>query len=505
MYTIKANPTAGVANCIDSTLSNILDATIANNEGYMLVRGVSGWESLPPGPAGYVLTSAGVSSVPVFSASASGNSLNSITDATNTNTISNGNYPQTWSWPAATSISPMTLSATSLSSGSLLTLTTGSDATALSVSGGISSNVGSTTKNTPINITGTISNYFETKVKNTSADTACQSGFTAERNDGSATTGFAWMGINGSAFNNPQTYNAGAAGDATFVGAGNDLILANASQSNPIKFQTGKAASPFFDTRMTILNSGNVGIGTITPTSTLDVVGGLGLGFVNIGISNYIILPTDSTIYLSLSTAQTLNWPSASAFSRRIITIVNIGNFTKTTSTSYYALAGALSSKIPPYGYVTVQSDGTSWRAISSNFQTMKAQFKMTGSSTSVPSGANTQLAFTTLNYDTCNNTTGINTFVAPSQGLYSFSACGSVTPSGLSGESYIEIFNVTNNDSLRAPICGNGSYVSGTITCNMMLSAADQVVVRLRQNSGTTYSVVATSALNWFCGHGPI
>ncbi|MFK6999894.1 hypothetical protein V3468_04095 [Flavobacterium oreochromis] len=132
---------------------------------------------------------------------------------------------------------------------------------------------GITTTQTVINATGSINDFLQFNVQNTSNGTQAQSGYSATADNGSATTGFAWMGINNSTFNFPTAYNIGGANDVSYIGSGQDMYIANANNTKSIIFSTGTAASPFFNERMRITNAGNVGIGTNTPGSKLTVNG----------------------------------------------------------------------------------------------------------------------------------------------------------------------------------------------------------------------------------------
>jgi len=138
---------------------------------------------------------------------------------------------------------------------------------------------GTTTNVTGLNLTGSIDDFFQMNVQNTnSTGTKAQSGYAATADNGTATTGFAWMGINNSSFNFPALYNIGAANDVTYIGSGQDMYIANANQTKSIIFSTGKNSTPFFNERMRITNAGNVGIGTATPSTTLEVNGTTRLG-----------------------------------------------------------------------------------------------------------------------------------------------------------------------------------------------------------------------------------
>ena len=92
-----------------------------------------------------------------------------------------------------------------------------------------------------------------------------QSGYSATADNGTATTGFAWMGINNSAFNFPSAYNIGIANDVSYIGSGQDMHIANANNAKSIIFSTGRAATPFFNERMRILNNGQIGINNTAP------------------------------------------------------------------------------------------------------------------------------------------------------------------------------------------------------------------------------------------------
>jgi hypothetical protein len=139
-------------------------------------------------------------------------------------------------------------------------------------------NSGTLTATQAVNVTGSVSDFLEYNIKN--SNSAAQSGYNAMANDGTDYDKFVWMGINNSAFNNPTAYNIGSAYDVSFLGKGNDLHVANANSSKSIIFSTGTGAgsAPFFNERMRIAPTGNVGIGTNSPTTTFEVNGTTKLG-----------------------------------------------------------------------------------------------------------------------------------------------------------------------------------------------------------------------------------
>lgn len=131
---------------------------------------------------------------------------------------------------------------------------------------------GVTTRNNAVNATGSINDFLQYNIQNTSSATQAQSGYSATADNGSATTGFAWLGINNSTFNFPTAYNIGVANDVSYIGSGQDMYIANAHNTKSIIFSTGKAATPFFNERMRLTNAGSLGIGTTSPSNRLHIV-----------------------------------------------------------------------------------------------------------------------------------------------------------------------------------------------------------------------------------------
>lgn len=119
---------------------------------------------------------------------------------------------------------------------------------------------GTTVVNSVVNGTGNINDFLQYNIQNTSTGVRAQSGYSATADNGSATTGFAWIGINNSTFNFPTAYNVGGANDVSYVGSGQDMYIANANNTRSIIFSTGRATTPFFNERMRIRSDGSVGI-----------------------------------------------------------------------------------------------------------------------------------------------------------------------------------------------------------------------------------------------------
>ncbi len=122
---------------------------------------------------------------------------------------------------------------------------------------------------------------------------------------------------------------------------------------------------------MVVTGANNVGIGTLTPNSTLQVSGSIAGNVVtktsnySLGPDNYIIL-ADAT-----SAAVTLTLPTASAIIGRLYTIKKIdssSNQVIIATTGAQTVDGQSSPGLTSqYQYVTVVSDGNNWSIINSN------------------------------------------------------------------------------------------------------------------------------------------
>lgn len=152
----------------------------------------------------------------------------------------------------------------------------------------------------------------------------------------------------------------------------------------------------------TFSGTGNVGIGTTTPISKLDVQGSLGLNRTTSAAAAYIILPTDLVVNLSLAGAQTVTLPAAASFSRRVLKIVNPTATVKTLGTAYTTIFGFTSTVMQANSWVEIQSDGTVWQEVSSSQNLY--QISLTGAQGLSLGG----VTFTTNNIDPLSLTTSL-------------------------------------------------------------------------------------------------
>jgi hypothetical protein len=130
---------------------------------------------------------------------------------------------------------------------------------------------GTTTSVNAIYAKGTINNYFQFNIRNLSSGTQASSDIVATSNNGTETTNFMDMGINGSGYvyQNGNSIETGKANDCYLLSSGNDFYIVNNNSSKDILFLTGGTATG--NERMRIRSNGNVGIGTTTANNLLSM------------------------------------------------------------------------------------------------------------------------------------------------------------------------------------------------------------------------------------------
>lgn len=209
----------------------------------------------------------------------------------------------------------------------------------------------SSSSNEAINIYGNKNDYFEDNLFNLSGGTGAQACRTATANNGTLTSGFISMCANSSTFNNPTTYNTGAAGDTSLMGFNTgDFILVNATPTKSMLFVTGSASSTT-NTRMKIDGNGAVMVATTTSTPTYGftvatttqftqkVIANTQIGIAtttpvnSLSVASGTIAVTEYDWGTGTSTSMTIDWQKANTQQIKISTSAITVNFLNATTT----------------------------------------------------------------------------------------------------------------------------------------------------------------------------
>jgi hypothetical protein len=126
---------------------------------------------------------------------------------------------------------------------------------------------GTTTSVNAIYAKGTINSYLQFNIQNLSTGNQGSSDLVATANNGTETTNFMDMGINGSGYvyQNGNPIETGKANDCYILGAGNDLYIVNNNPTKDMMFLVGGTDTT--KQRMRIRYNGNVTIGYSAYTS----------------------------------------------------------------------------------------------------------------------------------------------------------------------------------------------------------------------------------------------
>ena len=181
-------------------------------------------------------------------------------------------------------------------------------------------NAGTTSVNTGCLVTGSIADFFQYDIKNTSNGTGAQSGYSATADNGTGTTGFAFVGINNSGSALIAPYNIGTTNDVNFMGSGQDMYLANTHNTKSIFIALGKALSPYF---FNVFECGNnAGVGKIIATTatftwTQTATTGTTAGFLITSAAHTALTASTEAIDVRLNLARIVQFATGALTTQR--------------------------------------------------------------------------------------------------------------------------------------------------------------------------------------------
>ncbi|HTK33475.1 MAG TPA: hypothetical protein VL335_02945, partial [Candidatus Paceibacterota bacterium] len=132
--------------------------------------------------------------------------------------------------------------------------------------GGVSINAAGV--DTGLNLIGNVNSFYQGNIQNTNTGSSVSSDWVATANNGTASTHYIDMGING---NNGGATPFTTANHAYLYSIDDTLNIGALGSAANIQFYTTGGLTPI--ERMRITNTGNVGIGTTSPFTTLSVAG----------------------------------------------------------------------------------------------------------------------------------------------------------------------------------------------------------------------------------------
>ncbi len=129
-------------------------------------------------------------------------------------------------------------------------------------------NAGTTTSVNALVVKGSIDSYLQLNIKNQSNGSNATTDIVATADNGSETTNYVNLGINGSNYSG-GAIQTGVANDAYLISAAKDFYLVNSATNRNMLFLTG--GTGVVNERMRILANGRVGMGVQDPTAPFVV------------------------------------------------------------------------------------------------------------------------------------------------------------------------------------------------------------------------------------------
>jgi len=151
---------------------------------------------------------------------------------------------------------------------------------------------------------GNRNGYLQFNIQNESDQGQASTDIVATANNGTETTNYVNLGINGGGYNSASNILSGA-NNGYLYSAGQDFVIGNtAASKNLILFTGGIATS---NERMRITSTGRIGVATTAPAATLDVAGTVKIGSSGSVLNNVIkttISISDNTYFGAGTTRQ---------------------------------------------------------------------------------------------------------------------------------------------------------------------------------------------------------
>jgi hypothetical protein len=127
--------------------------------------------------------------------------------------------------------------------------------------------------------------YLQFNIQNESAQGQASTDIVATANNGTETTNYVNLGINGGGYNSANNILSGP-DNGYLYSTGQDFVIGNSATSKNLILFTGGIATT--NERMRITSAGKVGIGTTSPAALLDVAGTYKLGSSGTALNNMI-------------------------------------------------------------------------------------------------------------------------------------------------------------------------------------------------------------------------
>lgn len=242
-----------------------------------------------------------------------------------------------------------------------------------------------------IKATGNLNNYLQMNIQNRNSGGDASSDIVATANNGNEDVNYIDMGINSSGYSNVD-YSIGGPNDGYLyvqgvdnLTPGGNLSIGTGATGKVIKFHTG--GTELTDERMRIDGAGNVGIGTDSPGSELDVNG-------EIRFSNAALDYVGFTAPAVVTTSTTYTLPAADGTGGQALVTDGSGKLLWASATSVWQRVGTVLSPLVAGDDITtsgnIYTEAASGGTITSDgLLTGNAGAEISGATTNINASSN--------------------------------------------------------------------------------------------------------------------